>query len=125
MTLFDTSELAALRTEMVGAARATTAAVRPVVAHGAVNIKKDWRDRWSGLAHARALPFAISYDLHTVNSVVVAEIGPDKDRPQGALGNLIEFGSVNNAPLPGGAPALDAEAAGFEAAVANVATGLL
>ena len=38
-----------------------------------------------------------------------AEIGPDKSRPQGALGNLLEFGSENNPPHNDGGRALQAE----------------
>ena len=38
-----------------------------------------------------------------------AQIGPDKGLPQGALGNLIEYGSVNNPGHNNGKDALDAE----------------
>ena len=48
---------------------------------------------------------SITYDIHDLGSSVYAEIGPDKDKTQGALGNLLEFGSVNNAPRPHLGPA--------------------
>ena len=50
-----------------------------------------------------------------------AEIGPDKLRPQGPLGNLIEFGSINNPPHPGGLPAALREEPRFEKAAADAA----
>ena len=71
------------------------------------------------MTHAPAFPYSITYDIgvgygqtlgQSVGSVIGggiasaqsstlrAEIGPDKGRAQGALGNLIEYGSVNNPP---------------------------
>lgn len=95
-------------------------AVTAVVAKGALNIKTDWRQRWSGLSHAPALASAITYDMTVGVGTIGAEIGPDKAKRQGALGNLIEFGSRNNAPRPGGGPALNTEQPKFEAALAAV-----
>ncbi len=83
--------------------------VGPVVTKGALNIKNDWRRRWSGIGHAPAVPYSITYDIKALGSRLEAEIGPDKSRRQGALGNILEFGTVNNAPRPGGLPALQAE----------------
>jgi hypothetical protein len=40
---------------------------------------------------------------------VGAEIGPDKNKPQGALGNLLEFGTSKQAGRQDGARALAAE----------------
>lgn len=88
-----------------------------VLSKGAFNIKKDWQGSWKGLKHAPALPYAVTYDIVVTPGAISAEIGPDKDRRQGALGNLLEYGSINNAPHPGGSPALDTEAPKFEAAL--------
>ena len=73
-----------------------------VVSKGALNVKQATQKRWRGLSNAPRLARAVTYDLHTAGDVVSAEIGPDKDKEkmQGALGNLIEYGSVNNAPRP-------------------------
>jgi hypothetical protein len=98
-----------LQAALIRAESKTLAAVEGVVAKGALNIKNDWRQRWSGIGHAPALPAAVTYDMTYWFGSVGAEIGPDKGKPQGPLGNLIEFGSVNNAPIPGGLPALQAE----------------
>jgi len=91
--------------------------VTGVLSKGAFNIKKDWQAAWKGLKHARALPYAVTYDIATTPGAITAIIGPDKNRRQGPLGNLLEFGSMNNAPKPGGSPALDAEAPKFEKAL--------
>lgn len=95
--------------------------IRQVVQKGALNIKKDWQSRWTGLSHAPALASAVSYDTKETAVGASAEIGPDKGRRQGALGNLLEFGSVNNAPHPGGMPALAAEGPRFEKAMGDLA----
>ena len=51
--------------------------------------------------------------------VVSADIGPDKSKPQGALGNILEYGTVNNAPFAHLGPALDREAPGFTKAISR------
>lgn len=99
--------------------------VRKVVSKGALNIKQDTKKRWANLDHAPALPRAVSYGVKTTGTTVSAEIGPDKAKRQGALGNLLEYGSVNNAPIPALGPALDAEEPRFAKALEDVAAGLL
>jgi hypothetical protein len=80
----------------------------------ALNIKKDWARAWSGHSYIGPLSRAVSYDRKFSGSEVEWEIGPDKDRAQGALGNVIEYGTVKNPPIPGGLPALDREAPRLE-----------
>jgi hypothetical protein len=98
---------------------------RDVVSKGALNVKEDWRERWSGLKHAPSLQYAVTYDTAEEGTRLSAEIGPDKDKRQGALGNLLEFGSVNNAPHPAGSPALDVEQPRFEKAIEDLGLQLL
>jgi hypothetical protein len=92
--------------------------IRSAIAVTAKNIDKDWERESKGMAHAPAFPYSITYDISTFSgfgfSVIQADIGPDKDRPQGALGNLIEFGSVNNPPQGLGHGALQRNEADFE-----------
>jgi hypothetical protein len=111
--------------EFAMAEQRTLPEVMAVVSRGAVQIKKDWAQRWGGLKHAPALPRSIGYDLFATPLRVGADIGPDKNKPQGALGNLVEFGSLNNSPRPGGSPALDAEAPKFIAAMEALTKKLL
>lgn len=99
--------------------------VRAVVERGALNIKQDAARRASGLKHAPAYPQSISYDVHNTFGGVTAEIGPDKGRRQGALGNILEFGTPNNAPRPHLNPALDVEEPKFVAALDALLVRLL
>lgn len=82
------------------------------------NVRDHWRAGASGMRHAPAYPASVTYDLRSFSgfgvTVLEAEIGPDKDRRQGALGNLIEFGSVNNPPQGQGQAALEATQDDFE-----------
>ncbi|MGW4803002.1 hypothetical protein [Kitasatospora sp. NPDC004272] len=99
-----------------------------VVARGALNVKNAWRANAAATAgrHARLYPLSISYDI-TVRPGhgTSAEIGPDKAGPQGALGNLLEFGSARNPPHNDGGRALLAEAPRFAAAVEALGEELL
>lgn len=116
----DASELRALTADLRDAEVKTPQAVWKVVEKGALNIKNDARRAASGLAHAPAYPFSIGYDVKVGVGGTEAEIGPDKGMTQGALGNILEFGTVNNAPIPHLAPALDGEAPRFVKALEDV-----
>jgi hypothetical protein len=97
-----------------------------VVSKGALNVKRDWVQAWSGHPHIRGLARAVSYDTTVRKAEFEAEIGPDKDKPQGPLGNLIEFGDAEGgAPIPAGLPALQAEEPRFVAAVEALAAQAL
>lgn len=101
-----------------------------VVLKGASNIKNGWADNARATAGkvARRYPDSISYDLSLGGALVgrvEAEIGPDKSKAQGPLGNLLEFGSANNPPHNDGGRALREEAPKFEAALAAVALDAL
>jgi hypothetical protein len=102
-------DLLGLQHDLERAAAIAPADARKVIKKGAQNIKTDAQRRVSGLKHAPAYPRAISYDTHETPAGGWAEIGPDKDKRQGALGNLIEYGSVHNAPRPHLGPAAEAE----------------
>ena len=95
--------------------------VTKVVARGALNIKRGAQERSSGLAHAPAYPRSITYDLWQGFRGPTAEIGPDKSRRQGALGNILEYGTVKNAPIPHIQPAADEELPRFEKALEDLA----
>lgn len=97
-----------------------------IVNRGALNIKNDWRTNARATAgqHGRIYPYSINYDLKAMPGGASAEIGPDKGLPQGALGNLLEFGSVNNPPHNDGGRALAKEEPLFQAQVESLADRL-
>lgn len=85
---------------------------KKVVGKGALKVKREAqriireRSRRGYLPH---YPRAISYDVSASGTLVSAEIGPKTEKLQGGLGRLIEYGSINNAPIPHLAPAVDLE----------------
>lgn len=122
---FDFSETRVMLDALTKATRVTPVAAMAVVAKGALNIKADAARRVSGLKHAPQYPRSITYDTYVSLTGPSAVIGPDKARPQGALGNILEYGTTKNAPIPHLAPAADAEAPRFEAALEALAVKAL
>jgi hypothetical protein len=122
---FDTTEVSAVADVLANAAGVAPEVARKVVAKGALNIKTDARRRISGLAHAPAYPFSITYDSHETATGAWAEIGPDKDRRQGALGNILEYGTRKNPPHPHMLPAAEAETPRFAKAMEDAAVRAL
>lgn len=107
------------------AGRGSLTETQQVVAKGALNIKKDWAQRWTGHAHAPALGSTVTYDVSYGLGSIGAEIGPDKNIGVGPLGNIYEFGTPRNSPRPGGLPALQAEEPRFAKALEDMAGKLL
>ncbi|GAX57336.1 hypothetical protein [Streptomyces olivochromogenes] len=73
-------------------------------------VRDDARNRIKGHKYLPAYPYSITYDVKVTAEGVEGEIGPDKGMAQGPLGNIIEYGTSKNAPLPHLGPALDANA---------------
>lgn len=125
MLSIDTSELDAW-TAVVAAARAE---IRPaaelVVAKGALNIKNDARRLAPAGPHLPHYASSISYDLTSGLDWIQAEVGPVEGRAQRGLGNLLEYGSVNNRPHPHHEPAADAEEPRLWAAASALAADLV
>lgn len=114
------SETEALALDLGAAPERVLAGLGPVVSKGALNIKNDWRASLSGLPHLPHLPAAIGYDMDVSPDGASAEIGPDKDKKQGPIGSIVEFGTSKNPPRLDGQRALDAEEPRFEAALADL-----
>lgn len=93
-----------------------------VVGRGANNIKNQLRDEAKESGHYKHFHRSISYDLV---SDLEAEIGPDKSRIQGALGNILYFGTSKNAPVLDLEAPLRRETPRFELALADVAEDVL
>lgn len=120
---WDTSELNTLAVDLHVVAEEAAPAVKAVVVKGALNVKTQWRSNALGSAgkHAKAYPYSVGYDIDPDG--MGAEIGPDKAKRQGPLGNLLEFGSVQNPPHNDGGKALEKEAPNFVRYLSD-ATGL-
>lgn len=89
-------------------------------------VRDDARNRIKGHKYLPAYPYSITYDVKATGEGVEGEIGPDKGRAQGPLGNIVEYGTSKNAPLPHLGPALDANAEdlvrGVEIAISQAIT---
>lgn len=109
----DTSELDALAADLGKISAPITRNVQKAVEITARKIKDDARKFATGINYARNYPRSINYDIQYRPQQIIATIGPDKNGPQGALGNILEYGSVNNAPRKHLGPALDRNEADF------------
>lgn len=112
------SEAVKLAAQVPRAEAAMVAPLAGVVTTAAAGIQKDLRAKAKGHSRFPYLPAAITYDVRGLS----AEIGPDKNRRGGAIGNIVYFGTVHNGPvLEHPAAALERARPGFEAAVSLVA----
>lgn len=115
----DNSDFSKLAADLGNAPSNSGKFLRKAIEVTARNVRDTARENAKGMAHAPAFPYSITYDIGVgydqsvgqaarsvldggisgaESSTLRAEIGPDKNRRQGALGNLIEYGSVNNPP---------------------------
>jgi len=123
MATLDTSELDALNRELEQIPAEKLPQLKRVVTKGAVNIKNGMRvDAASGGSY-RHFSRSISFD--EIDGGLGAEIGPDKSRVQGALGNILYFGTSKNAPVLDLEGPLRKEDQRFVDAIADVAEDIL
>ncbi|MGW1813283.1 hypothetical protein ACWCQM_06890 [Streptomyces sp. NPDC002125] len=120
---FDMRDVQRLRTHLARVVPEARRDTRAVMMRGALNIKNEWRAnaRASAPKHAPYYPRTIGFDLLAFGpDQLLAIIGPDKGGPQGALGNILEYGSVKNPPHNDGGRALINELLAFEAQMALI-----
>ena len=118
---FDMSELERWTDRLEQAPLASRALGRAVVSKGSLQIKNESRRNAPGSGAAKHYPASINYDVEETPLEIVGEIGPAEGRRQRGLGNLFEYGSENNPPMPHLEPALDHEEPKFIAAVEALA----
>lgn len=93
--IFDFSEVAELAVDFGRASARVLPEVDAVVKRGAQGVKDGLVADAERSKHFDVLASAISYDrLYGLNRVGY-EVGPDKDRRGGALGNIAYFGGAN------------------------------
>lgn len=120
---FDFSELDKWSADLSHAGAVTRAQARGVISKGALEIKTEARANAPRGPHTPYYRDSIAYDVDVVPQGYEAEIGPTPGRRQRGLGNLLEYGSANNAPHPHLEPALDHEEPRFLAACEHLAAG--
>lgn len=120
----DDSEVRRLGADLGRIPAKTVPAVDQVMKKGANNVKETMRADASGHPTFPHFPRSISYD-RVLGRGIGYEIGPDKDRPQGALGNILYFGTSRNAPVLDIDHGLTEEAPRLEKHLGELAAGLL
>lgn len=117
MTEFDTSEVGKLAADLEKIPAQAVRPLRAAMQTSARRIRDGMRSSVAGHAHLPQFPSSITYETHEKANGIEAEIGPDKSRTQGALGNIVFFGTSKNGPVADINAPLDAEAPSFEQAV--------
>ncbi|SFO59740.1 hypothetical protein [Amycolatopsis rubida] len=119
----DMSQVDQLARDLEAIPEKTLPKFRKVVEKGAVNIKNGMRRDAQGHPTFAHFPRSITYD--TKDDGLAAEIGPDKALIQGALGNIVYFGTSKNAPVLDINGPLRKEEPRFADAIADVAEDIL
>lgn len=122
MATVDTHELVKLADDLDQVPAEKRPEFRKVVEKGALNIKTGMRSDAAGHPTYRYFPLSISYDMTGEFS---AEIGPDKGRVQGALGNLLYFGNSKSGGVLNINGPWQKELPRFADAIADVAEDIL
>lgn len=121
----DTSELDDWTRVLQAAGRDALTEGEKIVSKGALNIKTAARRDAPHGPHTPAYALSIGYDIRHGPGWVESETGPDKDLPQGPLGVLFEYGTVDTPPIPHIEPAGDAEEPRYYAACEDLAASLV
>lgn len=121
----DVGELNHLAADLFGAGILAAAEGVAVVTKGSHNVMTTARNLAPHGPHTPAYAFSITYDVAIELTAIEGEIGPDKDRPQGPLGNIFEFGTSEQPPQAHVGPAVDIENPKFYGFVAAIATKAL
>lgn len=116
-----------LAAAMLLAAAEAAVGTRAIVQKSALNIKNEAKRnvRESAPIHNAHAAEAITYDTKFDGPSVMAEIGYDKGRRGGSLGNILEYGSAHNPAHRDLGRAADNEEPRFETALTVMAERLL
>ena len=112
----DTSEVDRLAVDLGKAGYRATLAATKVIAKGAGKVSENMRQDFTGHSHAPLIPRAVNYDVRGLSF----EVGVDKSGPQGGLGNLLAFGSSNNAAVVDHTASLRKELPAIEKYLADI-----
>lgn len=123
--IIDASQVQKVAVELSAASAAALPKAAAVAGRGAMNVKKTAQSLAPKGPHTPHYARSISYDVTTTATGVQAEIGPDKNRRQGPLGNIFEYGTGDTPPRPHLGPALEAEADNFEKFIGEITDDVL
>lgn len=98
MADFDFSEFMELAADFDDAAGALQKNAVQGITVTSLKTKKTWQQKLAGSSTLPGLPGALSYEVKQGAGEIVSEVGFDKGRGQGALGNVSEFGTPTVAP---------------------------
>lgn len=112
----DWSQVEKLADDLESVPERLQAPFEKVVEKGALNVKNGMKADAHNSGHYRYFASSITYDRDGLE----AEIGPDKGRTQGALGNILYFGTSNNAPVLDINGPLNREAPEFERQIQSI-----
>jgi hypothetical protein len=91
-------------------------------------VRDEWREaiRPHVGRRLRHVPQSITYETRVTRGAVEAEIGPDKNKRQGPLAHVVQFGTSRHGPIaPARDAVVDAEEPRFVKAVYEATEGLL
>lgn len=118
---FDVSELNALAADL---GKIPGRMVKPMigaVTKSSAGVRDAMRAEARGHAHFPHFPSSITAEVKVRVGQIEAEIGPDKGLTQGALGNILYFGTSKNGPVLNINAGLDQEAPKFQKAIEEAA----
>lgn len=122
----DYSELRRFTTDLERAADGIAPQVQGVMKNGAGKIKNQMRADAKSSRHFKGMAQAITYEVKAERDAIEIEVGPDKERPGGALGNIAYFGTPRGgATVPDPQLALDAESPVIERFLEEILGGAL
>ena len=120
MIEFDTSDVDKLAADLGRIPGRMVAPMVAAVTKSSHSVQRAMKADASGIGHAPHFPNSITDEVKVKVGLIEAEIGPDKGRTQGALGNILYFGTSKNGPVLNINAPLEGEAPKFEKALADV-----
>jgi hypothetical protein len=123
----DASELLAISEYVEDGARRAAEGAYPLVQEHALALQKRWQDnaRETAGRHGKHYPRAITAEQIYAEDAAIWEIGPDRARKQGSMGEGFEYGGPYQPPHLDGQRAAVATEPEFNAAVDAFARTLL
>jgi hypothetical protein len=121
----DVGELNNLSAELARGGAIAAIAGLAAVERSAVNVRTTAQKLAPFGPRTAFYPASITYDVDVELTGIIAEIGPDKDKPQGPLGNIFEYGTSEVAAQAHIGPAVDIESPNFYRAVGAISAKAL